>query len=70
MPARKMGGLNQTIDPETRSPARDIAAVNTRVTSGDQREDLDCQVARVSAGATNRGYAIDRMVTKVGSARS
>ena len=44
-----------------------MTAVYARVSSGDQRADLDRQVARVSTWATAQGHSIDRVVTEVGS---
>jgi predicted site-specific integrase-resolvase len=45
-----------------------ITVVYARVSSADQRPDLDRQVARVTAWATAQGVAVDRVVTEVGSA--
>lgn len=42
--------------------------VYARVSSADQRPDLDRQVATVTAWATSNGLAVDRVVTDVGSA--
>src|SRR5258706_3952702 len=42
--------------------------VYSRVSSGDQRGDLDRQVARVTAWATGQDLAVSRVVTEVGSA--
>lgn len=42
--------------------------VYARVSSADQRADLDRQVARVTAWATGQGMAVDRVVTEIGSA--
>ncbi len=39
-----------------------------RVSSADQRSDLDRQVARVSAWAAAEGLPVGRVVTEVGSA--
>ncbi|GAB3816362.1 hypothetical protein GCM10027605_65270 [Micromonospora zhanjiangensis] len=38
-----------------------------RVSSADQRADLDRQVARVTPWATSRNLAVSRVVTEVGS---
>ena len=43
-------------------------AVCARVSSADQKADLDRQVARVTAWATDRGIAVDKVVVEVGSA--
>jgi len=42
--------------------------VYARVSSADQRTDLDRQVARVVSWATEHGYSVDQVVTEVGSA--
>jgi len=47
------------------SPGR--AVVYARVSSADQRSDLDRQVARVVAWATEHGHSVDQVVTEVGS---
>jgi putative resolvase len=57
VPAQKMGKLILVGDLEATtqaSPGR--AAVSARVSSGDQRPDLDRQVARVVAWATEHGH--------------
>jgi predicted site-specific integrase-resolvase len=41
--------------------------VYARVSSSDQRPDLDRQVARVTQWATDSGHQVDRVVTEVGS---
>ncbi len=67
VPARQIGRLILVGDLETSSPDAGITAVYARVSSGDQRADLDRQVARVSVWATSQGHSIDRVVTEVGS---
>jgi predicted site-specific integrase-resolvase len=42
--------------------------VYARVSSSDQRPDLDRQVARVTEWATGRKLGVDQVVTEVGSA--
>ncbi len=42
--------------------------MDTRVSSADQRSDLDRQVARVTAWAAAQSLAVGRVVTEVGSA--
>lgn len=67
VPARKVGGLilvEQSAAPE---PVR-ITAVYARVSSADQKPDLDRQVARVTTWAVAEGLAVGRVVTEVGSA--
>lgn len=67
VPARKVGGLILVEDKAVPVPGG-IAAVYARVSSADQKPDLDRQVARVTAWATSQGIAVDRVVTEVGSA--
>jgi len=53
------------------APAREErgrTAIYARVSSADQRDDLDRQVARVVAWATEHGYSVDQVMTEVGSA--
>ena len=69
MSARKVGGLILVDAPDAQD--RDEAGmtvVYARVSSSDQRADLDRQVARVTEWATSRGYQVDRVVNEVGSA--
>jgi len=42
--------------------------VYARVSSADQQADLDRQIARVTAWATEQGYRIDQVVSEVGPA--
>ncbi len=69
VPARKMGKLILVGDLEG-GPARHHGrtVVYARVSSADQRPDLDRQVARVTSWATEHGYEITQVVTEVGSA--
>jgi len=69
VPAQKMGKLILVGDLEATtqaSPGR--AAVSARVSSGDQRPDLDRQVARVVAWATEHNHSVGQVMTEVGSA--
>jgi len=69
VPARKMGKLILVGDLE--APARQErgrTAIYARVSSADQRADLDRQVARVVAWATEHGHSVDQVVSEVGSA--
>jgi len=69
VPARKMGKLILVGDLE--APAREVrgrTAIYARVSSADQRADLDRQVARVVAWATEHGHSVDQVITEVGSA--
>jgi predicted site-specific integrase-resolvase len=67
VPARRVGGLILVGEPGAVA-ARGTAVVYARVSSADQRPDLDRQVARVTAWATGQGVAVDRVVTETGSA--
>jgi putative resolvase len=65
VPARRVGRL---ILVETPRPAADgRCVVYARVSSHDQRADLDRQVARVTGWATGQGIRVDEVVTEVGS---
>jgi predicted site-specific integrase-resolvase len=69
VPARKMGKLILVGDLETpMDRERGRTAIYARVSSADQRADLDRQVARVLAWATEHGHSVDQVVTEVGSA--
>lgn len=69
VPARKMGKLILVGDlMEANRPTTGQTAVYACVSSSDQKADLDRQVARVVAFATAHGYAVDQVVTEVGSA--
>jgi len=69
VPARKMRKLILVGDLEN-CPAqhRGRTVVYARVSSADQKPDLDRQVARVISWATEHGYEIGQVVTEVGSA--
>jgi predicted site-specific integrase-resolvase len=65
--ARRVGGL--ILVGETPGPGNaGIAVVYARVSSADQKADLDRQVARVTAWATGQGITVGRVVTETGSA--
>jgi predicted site-specific integrase-resolvase len=49
---------------------RALSAVYARVSSADQRADLDRQVARVTAWATAQQIPVDKVVVEVGPALS
>ena len=66
VPATRVGGLI-LIDQPTAPPAC-VTVVYARVSSADQRQDLERQVARVTTWATGRNLSVDRVVTEVGSA--
>ncbi len=67
VPARKMGKLILVGDLEAGRVSSRLTAVYARVSSADQRDDLDRQVARVCSWAVAKGFSIDRAVTEVGS---
>lgn len=68
VPARRVGRLILVDPAATSTPTAHMVTVYARVSSADQRPDLDRQVARVTAWATEKGLAVDRVVTEVGSA--
>jgi predicted site-specific integrase-resolvase len=68
VPAEKVGGLILVGEPGLLPSPAGTAVVYARVSSADQKPDLDRQVARVTAWATGQGIAVDRVVTEVGSA--
>ena len=68
VPARKVGQLILVRDLESQPSVPKSAVRYARVSSTDQKPDLDRQVARVLTWATEHGYSIDRVVTEVGSA--
>ena len=67
VPAHRVGGLI-LVDAAGSAAATGSVAVYARVSSADQRTDLDRQVARVTAWATGEGLSVSRVVTEVGSA--
>lgn len=68
VPARKAGRLILVDDQPADRSRRARTAVYARVSSADQKPDLDRQVARVTAWATTEQIAVDKVVTEVGSA--
>jgi len=66
VPARKVGGLILVGEPDG-PPTVGLAAVYARVSSADQRPDLDRQVARITAWTAGQGIPVGRVVTEVGS---
>ena len=69
VPARRVGGLILVDSPAAAEvPSTSETVVYARVSSADQKSDLDRQVARVTVWATGQGMAVDRVVTEVGSA--
>jgi predicted site-specific integrase-resolvase len=69
VPSYRMGRLIMVGEPVTGAVANDAqVVVYARVSSADQKADLDRQVARVATWATGRHLAVSRVVTEVGSA--
>jgi predicted site-specific integrase-resolvase len=69
VPAQRVGGLIMVGNLSGNGPApAGRTAVYARVSSADQKADLDAQVARVTAWATSNGYSVNQVVTEVGSA--
>lgn len=68
VPARKAERLILVDDQPADRSRRARTAVYARVSSADQKPDLDRQVARVTAWATTEQIAVDKVVTEVGSA--
>ena len=68
MPARRVGRLILVDDPIGEAGLRARTAVYARVSCADQKADLDRQVARVTAWATDQQIPVDKVVVEVGSA--
>ena len=68
VPTYRLGRLIMVGEPLVAQPATGQVVVYARVSSTDQRADLDRQVARVTTWATGRGLPVSRVVCEVGSA--
>lgn len=68
VPARKVGRLILVDELSETGAARVRTAVYARVSSADQKADLDRQVARVTAWARAQQIPVDKVVVEVGSA--
>ncbi|WP_433281872.1 IS607 family transposase [Micromonospora sp. CA-244673] len=68
VPARKVGRLILVEVSGSTEPVAESVVVYARVSSAEQRADLDRQVARVTGWATGQGLVVSRVVTEVGSA--
>jgi putative transposase len=68
VPAQRVGRLIVVDGPVLEESRRGRTVVYARVSSADQRSDLDRGVARVMAWATTRQLAVDKVVSEVGSA--
>lgn len=63
-PARNVGRLILVDEPREKARARLRTAVYARVSSADQKADLDRQVARVTAWATAQQIPVDKSSPK------
>ncbi len=68
VPARKVGRLILVDEPTGGAGSRARTAVYARVSSADQKADLDRRVARVCAWAMAQQVPVDKVVVEVGSA--
>ncbi len=68
VPARRVGRLILVDEPTGETGPRARTAVYARMSSADQKANLDRQVARVTAWATDQQIPVDKVVTEVGSA--
>lgn len=70
VPTYRLGRLIMVGEPVTGAApdAGQVVVVYARVSSAEQKADLDRQVARVTMWATGRHLGVDRVVTEVGSA--
>ena len=66
VPARKVGRLILVDEPTGGAGSRARTAVYARVSSADQKTDLDRQVARGTAWASAQQIPVDKVVTGVG----
>jgi putative resolvase len=65
VPARQL--TTDTILVDERSPVPGGVAIHARVSSGDQRADLDRQVARLTVEATEAGLPPTKVIAELGS---
>ena len=68
VPARKVRRLILVDEPSREAGLRSRTAVYARVSSADQKADLDRQVARGTVWATAEQIPVDKVVVEVGSA--
>lgn len=68
VPARRVGRLILVDEPAGEAGQQPMTAVYARVSSADQKADLDRQVARVTGWATDQQFPVDKVVVEVGSA--
>ena len=64
VPAQRVGRLI-LVDMPTEAVARGRTVIYARVSSQDQRDDLDRQVARLTQWATTQGFSVDEVVAAV-----
>lgn len=69
VPARKVGRLILVDELASEAGAQPKTAVYARVSSADQKSDLDRQVARVTSWATAEQIPVDKVVTEVAQGR-
>lgn len=65
VPARQLPTGTILVDPPVRETG--VTVAYCRVSSHDQKADLERQAGRVLTGATERGLSIDCTVTEIGS---
>lgn len=58
---------NGTILIAEQDPTRDLVGIYARVSSSDQKKDLDRQVARLVTFANDKGLKVSKTVTEIGS---
>ena len=68
VPTYRLGRLILVGEPLAAATDTGLTVVYARVSSAEQRRDLDRQVARVTEWATGQRLSVDRVVTEVGSA--
>ena len=68
VPARRLPSGTIMVDVAGGDTQGQVVVVYPRVSSADQRADLDRQVARVTAWATGQNMVVSRVVTEVGPA--
>ena len=66
VPARRAGRLI-LVDPDPKPAGTGRVAAYCRVSSADQKDDLERQAGRVVMGATERGLTVGQVVSEVGS---
>lgn len=66
VPAQRVGRLILVNDPAVEESGRGRTLVYARVSSADQRSDLDRRVARVTAWATSQHLSVDKVVAEGG----